>query len=205
MTKTQKKDLFLSPIRRMLGILAFLLVAQTANAIAINYNLIALGGDDYRYEYTVTNDGSLGAGIALEWFAILFDPVLYDESSLTIVTADPPASDWDELILGSGLLIDAAYDVFALAGGIADGGNVTGFAVEFTWLGTGAPGAQPFEIYDPFSFDVIETGSTHTTVSAVPEPGTLTLLFISVMAAVAVMRRKRQGIAALVSRHAYSS
>lgn len=205
MTKTQKKDLFLSPIRRMLGILAFLLVAQTANAIAINYNLIALGGDDYRYEYTVTNDGSLGAGIALEWFAILFDPVLYDESSLTIVTADPPASDWDELILGSGLLIDAAYDVFALAGGIADGGNVTGFAVEFTWLGTGAPGAQPFEIYDPVSFDVIETGSTHTTVSAVPEPGTLTLLFISVMAAVAVMRRKRQGIAALVSRHAYSS
>lgn len=204
MTKILKKDIFLSPIRRILGILAFLLVAQTASAITIHYDLTALGGNDYRYEYTVTNDGSLGAGAALEWFAILFDPTLYDETTLTIVTADPPASDWDELILGSGLLIDAAYDVFALAGGIADGGSVAGFAVEFTWLGTGAPGAQSFEIYDPVSFDVIQTGSTRTTVSAVPEPGILALLFISVMAAVAVMRRKRQGVVAPVSRHAYS-
>lgn len=192
--------------RRMLSVLALILLAhtQTAGAIAIHYDLTALGGDDYRYEYTVTNDGSLGAGVALEWFAILFDPALYDETSLNIVTANPPAADWDELILGSGLLIDAAYDVFALGGGIADGDNVTGFAVEFTWLGAGMPSAQEFEIYDPVSLNVIETGSTRATVTSVPEPGTLTLLFLAALAAAATMRRKRQDVAAPASRHACS-
>lgn len=191
--------------RRILGVLALVILmhTQTASAIAIHYDLTALGGDDYRYAYTITNDGSLGAGTALEWFAILFDPALYDETSLSIVTADPPASDWDELILGSGLLIDAAYDAFALAGGIADGGSVSGFAVEFTWLGAGTPGAQAFEIYDPGSFALLHTGSTRTTFSAVPEPGTLALLFISALAAAAMMRRGRQNTVAF-TRHAYS-
>jgi len=183
--------------RRMLGVLALVLLAhtQTAGAIAIHYDLTALGGDDYRYEYTVSNDGTLGAGVALEWFAILFDPALYDETSLTIVTANPPAADWDELILGSGLLIDAAYDVFALGGGIVDGDSVAGFAVEFTWLGAGMPSAQGFEIYDPVSFNVVETGSTRATVTSVPEPGTLALLLLATLAA-AMLRRKRQDVAA---------
>lgn len=181
--------------RRMLGVLALVLLVhiQTANAVSIHYDLTALGGDDYRYEYIVANDGSLGAGVALEWFAILFDPALYDETSLTIVTANPPAAEWDELILGSGLLIDAAYDVFALGGGIADGDSVAGFAVEFTWLGAGMPSAQAFEIYDPVSLNVIETGSTRTTVTGVPEPGTLALLLLAAFAA-AMLRRKRQDV-----------
>ncbi len=182
---------------RILGALILALCVQTASATLIEYELTPTGGNNYRYEYTVTNDGSLGAGVALEWFAILFDPALYDETSLTIVTANPPAADWDELILGSGLLIDAAYDVFALGGGIADGDSVSGFAVEFTWLGAGMPSAQPFEIYDPVSFSVIETG-----VTAAPEPGTLALLFLATLAAAAI-RRKRQDVAAF-SRYACS-
>jgi hypothetical protein len=178
------------------------LSVQTAGATLIEYELTPTGGNNYRYEYTVTNDGTLGAGVALEWFAILFDPALYDETSLTIVTADPPAADWDELILGSGLLIDAAYDVFALGGGIADGGSVAGFAVEFTWLGAGMPSAQGFEIYDPVSFNVVETGSTRATVTSVPEPGTPGLLFLATIAAAAMLRRKRQDATPPASRHA---
>ena len=187
---------------RILGVLILALCVQTASATLIRYELTPTGGNNYRYEYTVTNDGTLGAGVALEWFAILFDPALYDETSLTIVTADPPAADWDELILGSGLLVDAAYDVFALGGGIADGDSVAGFAVEFTWLGAGMPSAQAFEIYDPVNFNVIETGSTRASVTSVPEPGTLALLFLAAIAA-AMMRRTRQEVAAL-SRHACS-
>ncbi len=196
-------------IRHILSILALALCAhtQTASAITIHYDLTALGGDDYRYVYTVTNDGSLGASTALEGFSILFDPVLYDETSLSIVTAAPLAFDWDELILGSGLLVDAAYDAFALAGGIAEGDSITGFAVEFTWLGAGTPGAQAFEVYDPDSFALLHTGTTHTTTSVppttVPEPGTLALLFIAALAAV-MMRRERQNTAVSASRHAYS-
>lgn len=187
---------------RILGVLILALCVQTASATLIRYELTPTGGNNYRYEYTVTNDGTLGAGVALEWFAILFDPALYDETSLTIVTADPPAADWDELILGSGLLVDAAYDVFALGGGIADGDSVAGFAVEFTWLGAGMPSAQGFEIYDPVNFNVIETGSTRATVTSVPEPDTPALLLLAALAA-AMLRRKRQDVAAL-SRHACS-
>ncbi len=188
---------------RFLGVLVLVSSVQTVGATPIEYELTSTGGNNYRYEYTVTNDGSLGAGVALEWFAILFDPALYDETSLTIVTADPPVSDWDELILGSGLLVDAAYDVFALTGGIADGDSVAGFAVEFTWLGAGMPSAQGFEIYDPVSLNVIETGSTRATVTSVPEPGTPALLFLAAIAA-AMLRRKRQDIATPVCRHACS-
>lgn len=141
----------------------------------------------------------------IEWFAILFDPVMYDESSLAIVTANPPASDWDELILGSGLLIDAAYDVYALAGGIGIGDSVSGFAVEFSWLAAGAPGAQTFEIYDPDSFDLIHTGTTtRPAFSEVPEPGTLALLLISAIAAATMIRRRRQGAAASTCFHTCS-
>lgn len=185
---------------RILGALALALSVQTAGATLIEYELTPTGGNSYRYEYNVTNDGTLGAGVALEWFAILFDPALYDETSLTIVTADPPAADWDELILGSGLLIDAAYDVFALGGGIADGGSVAGFAVEFTWLGAGMPSVQGFEIFDPVSLNVIETGSTRATVTSVPEPGTPALLLLAAITAVAMLRRKRQDVAAPASR-----
>lgn len=178
-------------LRHCFSALLLALSIQTVNAALIEYELTSTGGNNYRYEYTLTNDGSLGAGVALEGFTILFDPLLYDESSLTIVTADPPASDWDELILGSGLLVDAAYDAFALAGGIADGDSVAGFAVEFTWLGAGIPSTQGFEIYNPVTFDIIETGSTRRTAStAIPEPGTLALLFLATIA-VAITRRKR--------------
>ena len=177
---------------RILATLTLLLAAQTAHAIPINYELTSLGGTSYRYDYTVTNDGSLGAGVAIDWFAILFDPALYDESSLTIVTTDPPASDWDELILASGFLIDAAYDVFALASGIAPGEAVSGFGIEFAWLGNGTPGAQPFEIYDPDTLDVLGKGLTRSTVAAVPEPGSLALVLAGAIAGMATLRRRRQ-------------
>jgi hypothetical protein len=182
--------------RHLLLSLWLLLLANPATAIIIDYDLTSLGGiggNSYRYDYTVTNtnDGSLGSGVAIEGFTIFFDPVFYDENSLTIVTPDPPASDWNEVILGSGLLVDAAYDVFAVAGGVAPGDFVSGFAVEFTWLGTGMPGAQPFEIYDPVTFEILVTGSTRVAGTSVPEPGTLALLFLgAVVASTSWLRRR---------------
>ena len=181
--------------RHLLLSLWLLLLANPATAI-IDYDLKSLGGNSYQYDYTVTNDGSLGADVTIDWFAILFDPGLYEENSLTIVTPEPPAADWYEDILGSGLLIPAAYDVLAdvLAwnSGIAVGESVSGFAVQFTWLGTGMPGAQPFEIYDPDNIDVpLATGRTRAAGTSVPEPGTLALLFLGAVVASTTWLRRR--------------
>jgi len=160
---------------------ACLLVSGSdARAVEITYDLISLGGADYRYEYTVHNDGSLPGGAPVALFDILFDTTEYDEASLTVVTPAPLSSDWDELILASVFPDDpATYDAFALGGGIPSGSTDSGFAVEFSWIGAGpSPGDQPFEIYDPFSFALLSRG---TTSSEVPEPFTTTssLLLLS--------------------------
>jgi hypothetical protein len=151
-----------------IAFLLLLLVTHSAKASIIDYRLTALGGNSYQYDYIVTNDGSLGPGVEIEWFAIQFDPALYDQSSLTIVTPEPLASDWDQLILGSGLLVPATYDVLTFSSGIAEGSSVAGFAVQFNWLGAGLPGSQSFEVYDPATNDLIEQGITTTTVVPIP-------------------------------------
>jgi hypothetical protein len=163
-------------MRKLILVVSSLLIAgltAPAQAISIQYDVIALGGNQYRYDYSITNDGSLGSGTAIQLFDILFDPANFLESSLTISTPSPLAQGWDQLILASAPGVPAAYDALATAGGIADGSTVGGFAVEFTWIGTGLPGSQPFAIYDPSTFDLLSEG---TTTSVVPTPAAAWLL-----------------------------
>jgi hypothetical protein len=173
----------MAPPKRLLALLVLLLAASWAGpsrATVITAELTALGGDAYRAVYAVSNDGSLGSGTAIVLFDVLFDPADFLESSLAIVTPPALGAGWDQLLLGSAPGVPAAYDALALTGGIADGTTASGFAVEFTWLGSGAPtGVQPFAIYDPESFELLESGVT------VPEPAALWLL--SAAAAVALL------------------
>jgi hypothetical protein len=158
-------------------------VPLEAQAVHIEYEWVALGGTAYRYDYTVSNDGSLGVGVSLQIFDILFDPGLYQETSLTIVTSDPPAADWTETLFPANPTVgefSAFYDAQARYGGIPVGTSVSGFAVEFAWLGgpTG-PGTQPFRIYDALTFALLEEGATQLQsppCTRCPAPGTLPLL-----------------------------
>ena len=105
-------------------------------------------------------------------FDVLFDPAQYLESSLTITTPPPLSGNWDQMFLASSPGVAAAYDVLALTGGIADGATVTGFSVDFKWIGAGTPGSQPYEIYDPSTFALLGQG---VTASPVPVPAALWL------------------------------
>ena len=160
----------------MLGVvfaaILFAVIAPPASAIDILYDVAPIGGDVYRVEYTVMNDGSIGAPVA--WFQVDFDPALYDEFSLMIDSAPAiPAAGWDEVLLASGIGVPAAYDAFSDTTSIAIGQSLGGFAVEFTWLGGGAgPGVQPFGVLDQGSFEFVEMGTT----VPVPSPGTGTLV-----------------------------
>jgi hypothetical protein len=152
-----------------------------ARAIPIEYTVTSLAGPGnyFRYEYTVANDGSLPGAAAVALFDIGFDPALYNEASLQIVSASSISAQWDQLILPSGIGVAALYDALSLTGGIAVGGAVSGFAVEFQWLGADPlPGAQTFTIYDPTSFAPLEIGQTvlgQPPSPSVPEPGALAL------------------------------
>jgi hypothetical protein len=136
-----------------------------ADSLPINYGLVNLGGGEYQYDFSIYNNGSLGAGVPVQLFDIAFDPALY--TGLSIVTQNPLASQWNETILGAVGSSPADVDVSAANGntGIQVGSTVSGFAVDFSWLGQGQPGSQPFQVYNPNSFALLQSGNT---ISAVP-------------------------------------
>jgi len=134
------------------------------------------GEDLWQYTYTVGGfefDTDYG-------FTIFFDYQLYADLE------DPPPSvnlEWDSIVWqpDSGLPDDGVYDALALVdvASLADP-----FTVSFVWLGTGAPGAQFFDVYDS-SFNTVESGQS----APVPEPGTI-LLVGSGLIGLAGLRKK---------------
>lgn len=162
-----------------------------AGPVSIEYELASLGGTQYEYRYTVMN---VSLGTPVEWFSIDFDPALFDESSLAISSTG--TGDWSEIILGSFLAVPAQFDAYYLGGNpLGVGDSASGFAVRFSWLGPGTPGAQMFTIWDTASADILYTDVT-TAVNeppvGVPEPASGALAVIALAAAGAARRRGRR-------------
>jgi len=161
----------------------------------IDYDLINLGNNRYRYVYTITNDTSTNT-TKIQLFDIQFDRNLYDENSLVITTTGALAADWTENILFSIANSEPVYNASSSIG-IADGQNRSGFSVEFTWLGQGMPLEQDFEIYDVNTNAFLEFGKTklgqfinnpppqniQTSAQSVPtlSNGTLAFLFFLIL------------------------
>jgi hypothetical protein len=160
-----------------------LLLPPDGEALTIQYSATDLadaipGQDLWSYAYTVTGfdfDQDLG-------FAISFAPGLYEDLESPPPT---PNADWDILTLqpDGNLPADGLYDALAL---VDDASLADPFTVSFVWIGGGAPGSQPFFVYDE-SFQTVESGFT----VLVPEPGTLLLLGAAVPAFCLRRRRPR--------------
>ena len=150
-----------------------------AGTISVQYTLTPLGGNLYTYNYSIYNDGSLGSGVPVQLFDILFNPSLYQEAGLQITTAAALNTQWSQQFLFSVPPLSSAYDVLALSGGIPVGSTVSGFTVEFMWLGSGTPGAQSFFIYDPNTFALLDNGTTVN--SQTPEPATFLMLAVGLV------------------------
>jgi hypothetical protein len=158
------------------GTLLLAFAQAAAATVSIQYNVVHVSGNLYRYVYSITNSGPGASPVQL--FDILFDTALYQESSLQIVTPNPLHTQWSEQLLTSAPAVPAAYDALSLTGGIAPGSTVTGFSVQFTWLGSGTPGGQPFQVFDATTFAVLQSGQTAAPVIAVPAASTLSLSLI---------------------------
>jgi hypothetical protein len=151
-----------------------------AEPARIRYEVSSLGDMRWQYTYELAN---IFLDQPVSEFTIWFDR--HTQRSLAIETPDPPAASWSELVVQPDPLLqaDGFYDALAIGSGLMPGTSVYGFSVSFDWLGEGLPGAQPFDIVDPVSFQVLYSGIT------VPEPGSVLLLLTGTAIAARVARR----------------
>jgi len=171
-----------NPSLSILATFVFFSLASAAQAATVSYSAANISANAWTYTYTVAND-TLGAN--LEEFTVFFDLGRY--ANLVVVTS--PA-DWDSLVAqpDPGVPASGFFDSLALGAGIAPAASLSGFVVSFDYLGSGTPGAQPFDIVNPVTFETLESGTT----TVVPLPGTLWLLLTGVASLVSLGRVARR-------------
>lgn len=157
-----------------------------AGTVDVSYVLQNLGGGLYEYDYTFANNSLSDPLIDI---IIDFDAALYQFSSLSQVGS---VADWTGTALVPLPGVPAGFEFFTTGLGIAPGNQLGGFAVQFRWLGPGAPGAQSFSVYNA-TFDVVASGRTTDAGTppppGVPEPQSLALVMLALTAATAAARR----------------
>lgn len=166
-------------------VVAAALSAPGANAASIDYNLVSLGGDAWRYSYVVDNST---APVDFDEFTIYFDlPV-----TATITSFTAPAG-WDTLTIQPDSSVPASgfADAVHAGGHIPAGTVLTGFSVDFTVAPGAQPGSQSFDLVASNPFQVVYSGTT--TLAPVPEPDSAALM-VSGVAALAFLLRRRTNI-----------
>lgn len=171
--------------------LLFLLLISlplSASSLEIFFELTSLGGNDYRYTYMPSGHLLLaGQEIAIEFPADSYGSISNG------LPDDSPG--WDLLLLQPNSP-PGAPGFYALLATVDGPFGPPAFSVDFTWIGAGMPGAQPFTLiaYDPDTFEFLEVLQTGVTQSdadpLIPEPGTALLLLSGVL--ITVLGRARE-------------
>jgi hypothetical protein len=153
---------------------AVLVPFSSARAGVIDYVLTALGGNLWRYDYTINNPvPSLG----FDELTVYFDVGQYE-----LLSAPAAPAGWDPIAVqpDAGIPSDGFFDALNLGAPLADGASVSGFSVEFAYLGVGTPGAQRYELLDSLTLTIIGSGTTELAPAAVPEPSTSMLALLGI-------------------------
>jgi hypothetical protein len=174
----------------IVAVLLFLLLTGfggNVHATTIFYEAKPLGGAQWEYDYSVMNS-TLGS--PLQEFTIWFDYKLF--RNLAIKSTN---TNWDQVVIQPQVIFapqDGYYDALTLGTGITGGDSESGFTVSFDWLSNGTPGRQPFDIVDPENYSVLDSGlTTPLNASPVPEPGTILLTALGLVALGGFQVRRR--------------
>tara|TARA_R110000765_G_scaffold112186_1_gene204233 strand:+ start:576 stop:1127 length:552 start_codon:yes stop_codon:yes gene_type:complete len=169
--------------------LTLLLICSTSQAALINADINKDNGNVYTADYTLTNNGAS----AIDAFTLFFEFGLFQN----IQVLNAPA-DWDMFAadpINFGIPASGLVDGLAVATSLSIGDVLSGLKISFEWLGV--PNAvsfsQRFEIYDPNTFDILESGENDvvSSSSSVSEPSILCILFASL--GLMFLRQRKKG------------
>ena len=163
--------------------LALLIVCLAGSLMGgtISYDVSNLGGGTYMYTYSASGFPCPCLGETVD---IRFDPGVY--ASISNGQAKP-ATDWSLLLFQPDVPLGGFGDYFVTA--LVSNPSFAGpWTVDFTLKPGQQPSPQQFYIYDA-NFAELSTG---TTVSAIPEPGTVSLAIAGLLitSALAYARRR---------------
>jgi hypothetical protein len=144
--------------------LALFFAAQPARATLIQYEVTPLGGSAWSVQYYV-----FGHAFSTNEFLAIYFP--YTAYSSDLADNTPADANWfTQVIVPDPLLLvpqDGEFDALPLV----NGAPPAAFAVSFTYLGVGAPGAQDWALIDSNDFvTVLDSGQT-----TAPEPSTFAM------------------------------
>lgn len=156
----------------------FILFSSLA-AGTIYYHADHLSANQWKYSYTIAND-SLSEPI--KGFTIWFDDQNCTNlsESIDLGLSGHWQNDWLYGVASKG----DGFDFYTTDAGNIENTTLSGISIEFTWLGSGAPGSQYYEIYDTTTYSTIESGQT----VLVPEPATLLLM----VGGIALVRNRKR-------------
>jgi len=151
------------------------LLGGAAQAVTIKYQAndlsdLVAGQDRWSYAYQLS--GSFGF---FEGVNLLYPAANYADLDLTV---PPDPGDWSSLLTQPDPVFpaDGLLGISAMA--LLSPIDVP-FTLEFTWLGSGSPGEQSFEVLDD-SFNVVAVGRTTLPAqTGLPEPGSLLLIGVA--------------------------
>ena len=169
----------------MVGMLAACLLfaaATVAHAGVVEFVATSLGGSLWRYAYSVK------PSVSFDELTIYFDPGNYE-----LLGAPLAPTGWDPLVIqpDTGIPARGYFDALSLDGPVDSSVGTLSFSVEFSYLGTGSPASQAFEMIDSPSFRVIDSGTT-SPAAVVPEPSSTALLSLGLVAMLAARANIRR-------------
>jgi len=163
------------------------------HAQTISYTATDVSGSTWDYNYTVTNN----TASTINEFTIFAS--LGQFSNLSIASSP---SSFNSVVLqpDAGIPADGYFDALSNSGGLTAGATLSGFSMQFNYLGSGTPGSQLFNIVDPTTFNTLGAGYTTAGggVTQAPEinsgsaPGAITLLLGSLLVLRARTSSKRK-------------